>query len=747
MPDRGAVRRWVPLAPPLRADRAEAPTAFRDQLLAALRSGHAVGAVWEVRIDSGAAGELAILTLNPAAGRWFARSLAPAYGFGRWHALDPPNSPERAGPTVSSGRRRVAWPAPLWAREGPGFAFDRVARTLRALAPGWRLRVGLRPRPSPGLRWWELPRPPPSPPFVAGRIEGRPAPAPFGSAERGPLRPVFWEVTFRLEGRTERRPPSTSRDLARALDVALRDEAGNGISFRRGSGRAGHAREERFVEVELLSLLPPATIGRAGGEGGTEGVLPLGRTAEGAPVGIPIEADQGRHLAIVGETGMGKSSLLVALAGRMDPRDSVLVLDPIGDTAAAMRRIFREAGRPRLAWIDPSHAPVTLNALDGAATSERRLNDLVHALRKVRAGRYSDPFWGPRLEEMLTRALHAAAELPGGTLGDAYLLLATGGRAPRAETPSAREAVRELADRIRDRPDDAEGARRLLFEVVRSPVLSRMVAAPAPSGTAADLVAPGCVTLVSGGAAEVGETTARYLLAIYLALAWSELLARSGSGKTFVVLDEAQWFAHESLAEMLRLGRRANVHVVLATQSLASLPEGVREAVWTNVADLVVFRGSPEEAREVGRIAPGAPAEAILALPRGWAVFLRGKGQRATWIRAAHRTPSGATPAAAAPPAPVCGETEILEWLDGRAPRDPGVREVEIALADLRADLRPDDALLRRLGARLGRAGAIVARPGPRGPIWVVRPVALRAAGRAPAAESRGPAAEVPQRS
>ena len=94
-----------------------------------------------------------------------------------------------------------------------------------------------------------------------------------------------------------------------------------------------------------------------------------------------------------------------------------------------------------------------------------------------------------------------------------------------------------------------------------------------------------------------------------------------------------------TVAEMLRLARRRNVHVVLATQTVGSLPEGVEEAVWTNVSDFVAFRGSPEEARELERATVGVSVEEILALPRGHAAVLLGKGNSVAWMRTAGRPP------------------------------------------------------------------------------------------------------------
>jgi DNA helicase HerA-like ATPase len=493
------------------------------------------------------------------------------------------------------------------------------------------------------------------------------------------------------------------------------------------------------VALEELMLLWPSPDCEVGSEsqpsGDRRAVLPLGRTSDGVVTGPPIDLDQGRHVAVLGETGMGKSSLLVALARRALRESGGIVFDPLGDTVRSLRRELRPAEHARCLWVAPDAAEIGLNALEGigdgedAIRSERRLNDLVHALRRVRAGRYTDSgYWGPRLEEMVTRALRAAAALPDGTLVDSHTLLATSTRLGRAIPSPAAESIRELADRIRDRPEDADGARRLLHEVVRNPVLARLLCAPRPTVRTRDLVSPGRIVLISGDAARVGESTARYLLSVLLALVWSELLSRPDPSKTFVFLDEAQWFSNDSLAEMLRLGRRKNVHVVLATQAIASLPETVAEAVWTNVSDFVAFRGSPEEAREFARVAPGVPAGVLLSLPRGEAAVLLGKGESVRWVRTVRlpspRSTATTEPAAlpGPPPAPLTGADpegiqdragsqsspdRIVEELLRIQARLPEGAPMVVDVRELRQSIDPEGESIRKLGSLLSRSGAL----------------------------------------
>jgi hypothetical protein len=743
--------------------RREELIAFTTRLALALRVGHGMAVSGRLIFRSERGAVFTLNTEEASTARWATRVLFPAFAPSHW--VPESSVPIDPGSTTRCRGRRVgAWPIP-WVPsiDGGGWG-DAVVRALDGLPAGVFLDWSFRPAPLPRPPWLGLsPEPPPAPGNPPDRrlpargSTGRPTPTPILREK-----PVLWVVDATV-GIPVDRPssPSFERVLA-TFDSSLAGEGANGIRFRPGwRSTIGVASRFLVTESELAALFPSPTCRLSPPPTGPFApfVLPLGRTPSGRVVGPAIESGQGRHLAILGETGMGKSSLLVAIALRASRAGNVVLFDPMGETARSLEEEIGPEGAPRILRLFAGESSAGMNALEGIGPGgganwmrgERRLNDIVHALRRVRAGRYADSgFWGPRLEEMLTRSLRAAAAIPQGTLTDAHTLLATGGRTRRELPAEGVAPVRELADRIRERPEDAEGARRLLYEVVRSQLLERLLCDPEPGVHAEELVAPERITLISGDAPQVGETSARYLLAVYLALVWSELIGRQDARKTFVLLDEAQWFAHESLAEMLRLGRRGNVHVVLATQAIASLPEIVREAVWTNVADLVSFRGSPEEARELSRVARGVSMEAVLALPRGRAVVLLGKGQATHYVHTSRmprraRGPGGSGATANAPrsavddrtdrPPPrisaatdttatprVASPEDVMVWVRGRAAALPGEAVFQVHLDELRRTLDPAGTAVRTAGRRLSQAGAIdhTGRDS-RGAFWAIR--------------------------
>jgi hypothetical protein len=748
-PDLAAGRRAWSFHPtdPGRPDRDDL-AGRRVRIAAALRAGHAVGAGFRLTLEGGPAPRIRLGVGDLRSGRWFERALAPAYGAGRWRKAAPPPELDRCGAWTARRRARPAEPPRTGAELGT--IARRLALTLATLGTEVRLELDVRPRPFV-RRWpghWLLEPGPPAPagPAPAHRTpdpRARPAPPPPGP-------PPLWEshVSLFLAPEVD---DGVGRSVRSGLEIACVGPEGVELLFGRSSRTLPGLPRVLLAEEELLAWLPPEPLEIPLARPLEGPGLGIGRGRDGSAIELPLEPGQGRHLAVLGETGMGKSSLLVAIARRAAGHGAVVLFDPIGETAGLLAG---EVDPDRLLRIAPGPLAPALNALglpgEGSprdrVAEERRVTDLVAALRRVRAGRYSDGgFWGPRLEEMLGRAIRAAVAFPGATLEDAHTLLATEGRTRSPHPPEADGDLRELAARVRERPDDAEGARRLLYEVVRNPTLAAMVCSRRPSLRTADLVRPGRVTVISGEAAVVGEGTARYLLAIYLALLWSELLARPTPAKTFVLLDEAQWFAHESLAEMLRLARRRDVHVALSTQSIASLPEPVRDAVWTNVADFVAFRGSPEEARDFARLAPSVRPEELLSLGRGEALVLAGKGHEVRWMTAARLPVAAARPAAprrpsgdpaGSPNEPVPAGTTLrsrpdpLEWIRELRPTGGIGPLVPVSVVELGRIPGFGPTAVRVLGARLGRAGAIVrtTRDG-RGSVWWIDPGRLPPAG------------------
>jgi hypothetical protein len=715
--------------------------AFRAALLQAIRIAAGLGCPVRLAWTTGPRSRVRLGTRGHRSAVWFRRVLSPAYPPGRWGRAE-----SREGTAGPVGRVRGVVSGlglPEAASDATAIRWtDEIWPALVQLPVGFSVRWSLTPIERSHGRG-NAPRPPP--------IEERGVPtgfrlAPLTQGERvlrdgldaHQLR-ARWRVQGEVCGEGPAAAVSAVARLLRASSAPSR------------LGRLG-VRSPLFAsrlssgllagDEEVASLLPPpwAALPWAptAGPGTTGPPVPLGVQSAGAEVGLPWPTSEGRHLTLLGESGMGKSTLLVRLGLEAARRHvAVVLLDPIGDTAEQFLQRLGSGQLARAAWIAPESMPLAINALApptgrsaGPSNIERTLNDVVTALRRVRAQRYPDtPFWGPRIEETVHRALSAAAAWPGGTItvAEALLDVRSGGRS-LAPVP-ARAAVDELRAWVADRPEEVEGSRRLLGEVTRNRWLRKMLCEPAPRWEVSRAVEPGAITVISGEAAKVGESTARYLLAVHLALLWPAILARADPSKIVLVVDEAQMFAHESLAEMLRLGRRYNLHVWAATQSLDALPEPVAEAFRTNAADLVLFRGSPAEAREIGRWNPSVVPGELLRLAPGWSIALIGKGERvetvstrplpparppgilAEWVRSRRldleATGEGHDSIEADRSSDEPTIETVLDLFAIGAESLPAGAELRVPLHRLRAVVPVPDSVVRRAGTELHRLGAL----------------------------------------
>ncbi len=80
------------------------------------------------------------------------------------------------------------------------------------------------------------------------------------------------------------------------------------------------------------------------------------------------------------------------------------------------------------------------------------------------------------------------------------------------------------------------------------------------------------------------------------------------------------------------------MHIWAATQSIAALPEGLREALVTNAKDVILFRGSPSDARFARDELGLPPEDSPMTLARGEAFAFLGKSSYIRRFRM--RTPS-----------------------------------------------------------------------------------------------------------
>ena len=345
-----------------------------------------------------------------------------------------------------------------------------------------------------------------------------------------------------------------------------------------------------------------------------------------------------RHLYIVGQTGTGKSTLLLNLI-RQDlvAGEGIALLDPHGDLAEAALAHVPRARTNDLVYINPAdiERPIGFNPLSGVPDTLKPIvaDGVVSAFRHV----WPDS-WGPRLDYILTNAVRALLDVPGATLLMLPRLLIdepfrvqlvsshVGDPVVRAFWPNEYAGYGDSF-----RAEAISPIQNKIGKALIDPRLRNMLAQPKSTITLRRLMDEGAIVICNLAKGGLGEGTAHLLGALLTTAIAQAALSRADTPaaerRTFhLYADEFQSFATESFALILSEARKYALTLTIGHQYLEQIPDRLRAAVFGNAGSIIACRAGAEDAAILSRqIGLGGP-DALLDLANftAWARLLRG---------------------------------------------------------------------------------------------------------------------------
>ncbi len=323
------------------------------------------------------------------------------------------------------------------------------------------------------------------------------------------------------------------------------------------------------------------------------------------------QADRLSHIYLLGKTGVGKSTLIEALARQdLEGGRGFCVIDPHGDLAERMRDAAAVAGRP-------------FNYLDAAAPNQpygynplRRVRDekiplavsgLLDAMKKL----WMDA-WGVRMEHVLRNSLYALIERDGSVLPDILRLFADKRYRHEVVRGIRNDVVRRFwLDEFEKYPDRQRAEvvapiQNKLGGLLTDPRLYRALVAPEIPISFRSLMDAGGVLIVNLAKGRLGEDSANILGSMMVATIGLAALSRAeapiADRRTFFLyVDEFQTFTTLAFANMMPDMRKVSLGLILAHQYLHQLDDDVRHSVLGNAGTLISFRLGPEDASVISR--------------------------------------------------------------------------------------------------------------------------------------------------
>jgi Helicase HerA, central domain/TraM recognition site of TraD and TraG len=364
--------------------------------------------------------------------------------------------------------------------------------------------------------------------------------------------------------------------------------------------------------------------------------LVLGARILGGFEALDVE-ERRRHLYIVGQTGTGKSTLLLNLIAQdLAAGEGLALLDPHGDLAeAALMHVPRDRTND-LVYVNPADAerPIGFNPLSAVPEDLKPIvaDDVVGAFKHV----WPDS-WGPRLDYVLMNAVRALLDVPGGTLLMLPRLLVDDPFREQLVSRYVRDPMvlsfwrQEYAGFTRNlRAEAISPIQNKIGRVLIEPRLRNMLAQPNSTITLRRLMDEGAIVICNLAKGRLGESVAHLLGALLTTSIAQGALSRAdvpaAERRTFhLYADEFQSFSTTSFALILSEARKYGLTLTIAHQYLNQISEGLRSAVFGNVGSLIALRSGAEDTAILSKQIGLQGADALLDLPNfgAWARLLK----------------------------------------------------------------------------------------------------------------------------
>lgn len=323
------------------------------------------------------------------------------------------------------------------------------------------------------------------------------------------------------------------------------------------------------------------------------------------------QADRQSHIYVLGKTGVGKSTLIEALARQdLDGDRGFCVIDPHGDLAERMRDAATAAERP-FVYVDAAapNQPYGYNPLRRVRDDKIPLavSGLLDAMKKL----WGDA-WGVRMEHVLRNSLYALIERDGSVLPDILRLFADKRYRCGVVRGIRNDVVRRFwLDEFEKYPDRQRAEvvapiQNKLGGLLTDPRLYRALVAPEKPISFRSMMDAGDVLIVNLAKGRLGDDSSNILGSMMIATIGLAALSRAESSIAdrrpfFLYVDEFQTFTTLAFANMMPEMRKVSLGLVLAHQYLHQLDDDVRHSVLGNAATLISFRLGPEDAGVISR--------------------------------------------------------------------------------------------------------------------------------------------------
>jgi hypothetical protein len=327
--------------------------------------------------------------------------------------------------------------------------------------------------------------------------------------------------------------------------------------------------------------------------------------------GLP-RSDRGRHLYILGQTGVGKSALLELLTiADIDSPYGFALIDPHGDYAVNILRRISKSRIKDVVYFNPADIdfPIAFNPLEIADPRLKNhiCSELISVLRPI------FETWNPRLEYLLRNCILALLDFPGVTMIDINRIL--------IEPEFRDQVIPHIKDQViarfwtHDFKDwQATYANAVIGPIINkvggftsNPIIRNIINNPKSSFNIREIMDSRKILIINLSRGLIGEDNAALLGSLLIASIQRAAMSRADIEDIdqripfYLYVDEFQNFANDSFKTILSEARKYGLMLTVANQYIEQMSQGVQEAIFGNVGSMISFRLSSEDANVMSK--------------------------------------------------------------------------------------------------------------------------------------------------
>lgn len=338
--------------------------------------------------------------------------------------------------------------------------------------------------------------------------------------------------------------------------------------------------------------------------------------------------DRRRHTYIIGQTGTGKSQLLMYMAVQdIVAGHGVCVIDPHGtDIDDILKKIPPERMDDVILFdVSDTTRPLGLNILEAEDDDQRNMiiNSFIGLLYKLYDPNHSGII-GPQLERAVRNIMLTAMVDPESTMID-VLRLVIDGEYIKKFLPKIKDPLvkRYWTDEMAKTSDFHKSEKVGYFvskfdRFVTEKVMRNIIGQPKSALNFPKIMAEKKILLVDLSKGKIGEENSNFLGLILVprilsaAMARHTLIGKEDFPDFYLYVDEFQNFATPDFATILSEARKYKLNLIVANQFIAQLTDDIKNAVFGNVGTTMAFRVGADDAEYLEtQFAPFTKADLI----------------------------------------------------------------------------------------------------------------------------------------